>query len=183
MYKLAPHITYLVTSFVSILDLSLSSGKSICYTKRTMSTIVSTWKKIPRTVVFLGLVSCFNDIASEMIYPIIPIFLTMVLLAPVSIVGLIEGIAEATAAVGKFIFGSYSDYLQQRKPFVVAGYSFGAVSKLLIGMAATWHFVLFAKFIDRLGKGLRTSARDSILLENASTNNKGFIFGFHRAFD
>ncbi|HVA97042.1 MAG TPA: MFS transporter [Candidatus Acidoferrales bacterium] len=145
--------------------------------------IIASWKKIPRTVIFLGLVSCFNDLSSEMIYPIVPIFLTSVLHASVPILGLIEGIAEATAAVGKFVFGSYSDYLQKRKPFVVAGYSFGAASKLLIGLAATWHFVLFARFIDRLGKGLRTSARDSILLENTESRNKGFIFGFHRAFD
>ena len=139
--------------------------------------------KLPRTVVILGLVSFFNDFASEMIYPIVPIFLTTVLQAPVPVVGIIEGIAEATAAVAKFLFGAYSDYVQKRKPFVIGGYSFGAVSKLLIGMAATWHFVLFARFIDRLGKGLRTAARDSILLENTKPNNKGYIFGFHRAFD
>lgn len=139
--------------------------------------------KIPRTVFTLGLVSFFNDLSSEMIYPIVPIFLTSVLYTTIPLVGLIEGTAEATAAITKFLFGSYSDYLQKRKPFVVMGYSFGAVSKLLIGLAVTWHFVLFARFIDRLGKGLRTAPRDSILLENTQRNNKGFIFGFHRAFD
>jgi MFS family permease len=148
-----------------------------------MKILFSSWEKIPRTVVFLGLVSCLNDISSEMIYPIVPIFLTTVLLAPVSVVGLIEGIAEATAAIGKFVFGSYSDYLQERKPFVVAGYSLGAIAKPLIGFATSWYFVLFGRFTDRLGKGLRTSARDSILLENTTAKNKGFIFGFHRAFD
>src|SRR3989339_485325 len=100
-------------------------------------------KAVPPTVLVLSLVSLFNDIASEMIYPIVPLFLTTVLGAPVSVVGLIEGIAEATV----------------------------------------WPFVLFARFIDRLGKGVRTSARDSLLLQNTTKENKGFIFGFHRAVD
>jgi len=118
-----------------------------------------------------------------MIYPIVPIFLTSVLHASVPVVGLIEGIAEATASVGKFLFGAYSDYLQKRKPFVIAGYSFGAASKLLIALAYSWPLVLFARFIDRIGKGLRTAPRDSLLLDSAHAGNKGFIFGFHRAFD
>ena len=140
-------------------------------------------RKLPRNVVLLGLVSFFNDTASEMIYPIIPIFLTTALGTPVAIVGLIEGIAEATASLSKFIFGYLSDLLQKRKPFVVGGYSLSTLSKLLIGLAYAWPLVLVARFIDRLGKGLRTAARDSLLLENATAENKGFIFGFHRAFD
>lgn len=139
--------------------------------------------KIPKNVFILGLVSFFNDLASEMIYPIVPIFLTSVLHASVPVVGLIEGIAEALASISKYIFGTISDYFKSRKPFVVWGYSFGAVSKLLIGLAYSWQLVLFARVIDRLGKGLRTAPRDSILLENATQENKGFIFGFHRAFD
>jgi len=141
------------------------------------------FKKIPKNVVILGLVSFFNDIASEMIYPIVPIFLTSVLHVPVSIIGLIEGIAEATASIMKFISGYLSDKVQKRKPFVVWGYGLGSISKLLIGLAYSWPFVLFARFIDRLGKGVRTSARDSLLLQNATPQNKGYIFGFHRAFD
>lgn len=139
--------------------------------------------KVPRSVFFLGLVSFFNDIAAEMVYPIVPIFLTSVVHAPVAIVGLIEGIAEGTASLGKFIFGFLSDKIHKRKVFVAGGYSFSSVSKLLIGLAAGWHFVLFARFIDRLGKGVRTGARDSILLQNTTAKNKGFIFGYHRAFD
>src|SRR3990170_7533938 len=139
-------------------------------------------RKLPRNVLLLGLVSFFNDIASEMIYPIIPIFLTTVLGTPVAIVGMIEGIAEATASLSKFIFGYISDYFQRRKPFVVAGYSLGTISKMLIGLAYSWPLVLFSRFIDRLGKGLRTASRDSLLLENTTSNNKGFIFGFHPAF-
>ena len=137
----------------------------------------------PFTVVILGLVSFFNDLASEMIYPIVPIFLTSVLHTSIPVVGFIEGLVEALASVTKYFFGAYSDYLQKRKVFVTVGYSFAAVSKLLIGLAFGWPMVLFARIIDRLGKGLRTAARDSLLLENTTPKNKGYIFGFHRAFD
>lgn len=138
---------------------------------------------IPPTVWYLSLVSLFNDIASEMIYPIVPIFLTSVLGAPVTVVGLIEGIAEGTASFMKFVSGYWSDRMHKRKIFVVLGYGFGAVSKLLTAIATVWPFVLFARVIDRLGKGIRTSARDAILLQNTTKENKGFIFGFHRSID
>ena len=92
-------------------------------------------KLVPRNVILLGIVSFFNDVASEMIYPIVPVFLTTVLGTPIPIVGLIEGIAEATASLSKFIFGLLSDYFQKRKPFVVMGYTLGTLSKLLIGLA------------------------------------------------
>lgn len=140
-------------------------------------------RKIPFPVVILGLVSFFNDLASEMIYPIVPIFMTTVLHTSIPLVGVIEGIAEATASITKYFFGTFSDYLKRRKIFVTLGYSFGAVSKILIGLAFGWQMVLFARIIDRIGKGLRTAPRDSLLLENANTQNKGFIFGFHRSFD
>lgn len=140
-------------------------------------------KKLPITVVILGLVSFFNDLASEMIYPIVPIFLTSVLHTSIPIVGFIEGLVEALASITKYFFGAYSDYIQRRKIFVTLGYSFGAVSKLLIGLAVGWPMVLFARVVDRLGKGLRTAPRDSLLLENTTSQNKGYIFGFHRAFD
>ncbi len=140
-------------------------------------------RKLPFTVVVLGLVSFFNDLASEMIYPIVPIFLTTVLHTSIPVVGFIEGLVEALASITKYFFGAYSDYLQKRKVFVTVGYSFAAVSKVLIGFAFGWPMVLFARIVDRLGKGLRTAARDSLLLENSTPENKGYIFGFHRAFD
>lgn len=118
-----------------------------------------------------------------MIYPIVPLFLTTVLHTSIPVVGFIEGLVEALSSITKYFFGAYSDYLQKRKLFVTLGYSFGAVSKLLIGLAFGWPMVLFARIVDRLGKGLRTAARDSILLENSTPENKGYIFGFHRAFD
>jgi MFS family permease len=118
-----------------------------------------------------------------MIYPIVPIFLTSVLGAPVAVVGLIEGVAEGLSSFLKFVFGYWSDKVGKRKIFVAAGYGSGALSKVLIGLANIWPLVLFARVIDRLGKGLRTSARDALLLQNAGPTNRGFIFGFHRAMD
>lgn len=148
-----------------------------------VDSITMSWKLPPRDVIVLGFVSFFNDLASEMIYPIVPIFLTTVLHASVPVIGLIEGIAEATASLSKYGFGTFSDYTGKRKSFVVWGYSFGAVSKVLIGLAYTWPLILVARIIDRIGKGIRTAPRDSILLENSTPENKGFVFGFHRAFD
>ena len=138
---------------------------------------------VSKNVFVLGLVSFFNDVASEMIYPIIPIFLTSVLGAPVAIVGLIEGIAESTASVLKVISGWLSDKWQKRKPFVVAGYSFSAISKILLSLAFSWPFVLIARFVDRFGKGTRTSARDALIAESSENSVRGRSFGFHRALD
>lgn len=138
---------------------------------------------ISKNVFVLGLVSFFNDVASEMVYPIVPIFLTSILGAPVAIVGLIEGIAESTASVLKVISGWLSDKWQKRKSFVVAGYSFSAFSKILLGLAFSWPLVLFARFIDRFGKGTRTSARDALIAESSESSVRGRSFGFHRALD
>jgi MFS family permease len=138
---------------------------------------------ISKNVFVLGLVSFFNDVASEMIYPLVPIFLTSVLGAPVAIVGLIEGIAESTASVLKVFSGWFSDKWQKRKPFVVAGYSFSAISKILLSLAFSWPFVLIARFIDRFGKGVRTSARDALIAESSENPVRGRSFGFHRALD
>jgi len=138
---------------------------------------------ISKNVFILGLVSFFNDVASEMIYPLVPIFLTSVLGAPVAVVGLIEGIAESTASVLKVVSGWLSDKWRKRKPFVVAGYSFSAFSKILLSLAFSWPFVLIARFIDRFGKGTRTSARDALIAESSENSVRGRSFGFHRALD
>jgi len=138
---------------------------------------------ISKNVFVLGLVSFFNDVASEMIYPLVPIFLTSVLGAPGAIVGLIEGIAESTASILKVVSGWLSDKFQKRKPFVVLGYSFSAISKILLGLAFSWPFVLLARFIDRFGKGIRTSARDALISEGSENLVRGRAFGFHRALD
>lgn len=138
---------------------------------------------LTRNVTFLGVVSGLTDISSEMLYPIVPIFLTSVLGAPMQIVGMIEGLAEATASFVKILGGRLSDKAGTRKPFVIAGYSLSAFSKPLLALASTWHFVLFSRFIDRLGKGMRTSARDALIAGSTDKANWGKAFGFHRAMD
>lgn len=138
---------------------------------------------ISKNVFILGLVSLFNDVASEMIYPIVPIFLTSVLGAPVAVVGLIEGIAESTASILKVFSGWLSDKFHKRKLFVVMGYLFSAISKIILSLAYSWPFVLFARFIDRFGKGIRTSPRDALIAESSDKSVRGRSFGFHRALD
>jgi len=136
-----------------------------------------------RNVVTLGVVSLLNDMAAEMVYPIIPIFLTTVLAAPVAIVGLIEGIAEATASVLKVFSGWLSDRFQSRKRFVTAGYTLAAVAKILLALAAAWPQVLLARFVDRAGKGVRTAARDALIADSTASSRHGAAFGLHRGLD
>ncbi|MDI6891681.1 MAG: MFS transporter [Actinomycetota bacterium] len=138
---------------------------------------------VKRNVFFLGLVSLFTDVSSEMIYPLVPIFLTTVLGAPVAIVGLIEGIAESTASLLKTFSGWLSDRYARRKPFVLGGYSLSALGKLLLSVAFVWPMVLAARFVDRLGKGIRTSARDALIADETDVAHRGRAFGFHRAMD
>jgi len=138
---------------------------------------------IPRNVFALGWVSFFNDLASEMVYPVVPIFLTTFLGVPVAIVGVIEGIAESTASILKVFSGWLSDRFQKRKPFIISGYSLSTFSKIILGLSYIWPFVLVARFIDKFGKGIRTSARDSLISESCPENIRGKSFGFHRALD
>lgn len=140
-------------------------------------------KGIKKNVFVLGLVSFFTDISSEMLYPIIPIFLTTVLAVPMSIVGIIEGIAESTASIMKVVSGWLSDRAGKRKPFVIYGYSLSAIAKPLLAFASTWHFVLTARFLDRFGKGLRSSARDALIADSTEAQYRGRAYGFHRALD
>ncbi|MEJ2613476.1 MAG: MFS transporter, partial [Ignavibacteriaceae bacterium] len=140
-------------------------------------------KKIPRQVVFLGLISLFTDMASEMLYPITPIFLASVLGASMVSVGLIEGLAEITAGFLKGYFGFLSDKLGKRSMFVVGGYSISALSKPLPGIFPQIFVVLISRVTDRIGKGIRTAPRDALLAGYSSSNNTGAIFGFHRGMD
>jgi MFS-type transporter involved in bile tolerance (Atg22 family) len=134
-------------------------------------------------VFVLSLVSLFNDIASEMLYPIIPIFLTTVLGAPASVVGLIEGIAEGVSSLLKGFLGKLSDLSRKRKIFVVLGYGLGTIANLFYGLANTWHMVLAGKVTSRIGKGVRTGARDALIAENVEQGKMGSAFGFHRGAD
>lgn len=141
------------------------------------------FRGINRNIVAISLVSFLNDISSEMIYPVVPIFLVSVLNAPVTVVGLIEGIAEATANLMRVFSGYFSDRFQKRKPFMIAGYSLSTLSKLVIAAATGWTMILGARFLDRFGKGVRTAARDALLAGASQENYRGKVFGFHRALD
>ena len=136
-----------------------------------------------RNVIALGLVSMFNDMASEMAYPIIPLFLTLTLGAPPAVVGVIEGVAEATANFLKLISGWLSDRVRNRKRFVAVGYLLSAVAKVGLALSASWVHVLGARFADRFGKGVRTSARDALIAESTLPGERGSAFGLHRALD
>lgn len=138
---------------------------------------------ISKPVFIVSVVSFLNDIASDMVYPIVPIFLTTVLGAPVAIVGLIEGIAESTSSFLKIASGIASDKIEKRKPFIVLGYVFSATAKLFYSVALTWPVVLVGKFADRMGKGTRTTARDAFIAENTEEKHRGRAFGFHRGMD
>lgn len=139
-------------------------------------------KKIPRQVLFLGLISLFTDMASEMLYPVTPIFLSSVLGASMVIIGLIEGIAEVTSGLLKGYFGLLSDKIGKRSIFVSLGYAISTLSKPLPGIFPQISVVLTSRVADRIGKGIRTAPRDA-LLGSYSNDNSGAIFGFHRSMD
>ena len=138
---------------------------------------------VSRNVFVLGLVSLATDVASEMVYPLIPIFLTVTLGAPVAALGVIEGIAEGTASLMKVGSGWYSDRLSMRRPLVAAGYALSAVGKVLVATAFHWPQVLVARTVDRFGKGVRTSPRDALIADSALPETYGRAFGFHSAAD
>lgn len=138
--------------------------------------------RIPRQVFILGMVSLFTDIASEMLYPVTPIFLTAVLGSSMAVVGIIEGIAEFIAGLLKGYFGNLSDKVGRRSVFIVIGYGLSAIAKPLPGIFQNILTVLFSRVADRTGKGIRTAPRDA-LLGSHSNCNSGAVFGFHRGMD
>ena len=138
---------------------------------------------LPRNVVLLGVTSFFADVSTEMIYPIVPIFLTTTLGAPVAAVGLIEGVAESTASLMKLVSGWLSDRLGRRLPLVISGYGLAAAGKLVLAAAYAWPVVLLARFIDRFGKGMRGSPRDALIADSTPAALRGRAFGLHRSMD
>lgn len=150
-----------------------------CYT----TPMASNKKQIPANVWYLSFISFFTDISSEMLYPILPIFITQTLGVPVFVLGIIEGFAEAVASLFKAIFGYWSDRVQQRKSFTFGGYVFSAVAKIIIALSFSWPVVLLGRTLDRFGKGMRTGSRDALLLEATDEENRAFIFGLHRSMD
>ena len=139
-------------------------------------------KVITRTVWILSLVSLFTDVASEILYPVMPIYLKEIGFS-ILLIGVLEGVAEATAGLSKSYFGKLSDVSGKRLPFVRIGYLLSAVSKPMMAVFAYPLWVLFSRTIDRFGKGIRTGARDALLSDEATPQTKGQVFGLHRAMD
>lgn len=140
-------------------------------------------RALPRTVWLLGLVSLFNDTTSELVYPLVPLFLASVLMAGPRALGIIEGIAEATASLLKLFSGILVDRHGRAKGWVLAGYGLAALSRPPFYVAGSWPVVLALRFADRVGKGLRTSPRDALLAGAAGESRRGLAFGVHRAMD
>lgn len=139
-------------------------------------------KIINRTVILLGLISLFTDLASEMLYPVLPLYLETIGFGVLGI-GILEGIAEATAGLSKGFFGQWSDRLGKRRPFVQWGYGISALAKPIMALFTQPVWILFTRTLDRVGKGIRTGARDSLLSAAATPTTKARVFGFHRALD
>lgn len=140
-------------------------------------------KDLTPNVLKLGVVSLLADISSEMLYPLIPVFLTQVLGAPIATVGVIEGFAEAISSGLKGYFGRLSDRYSNRRAFVFAGYGVSAIAKPVIALAQGWTLVLLARSSDRLGKALRSGPRDALLADSVESAYIGKAFGWHRALD
>jgi MFS family permease len=139
--------------------------------------------RIPRPVWLLGWSSLFTDAATEMIYPVLPVYLARVLGAGAFSLGLIEGVAEASNSFLKVASGWASDRWTRRKPIVIAGYSLSSAARPLIALTTTWPQVLLIRALDRMGKGIRGAPRDVMLARFATPSTRGRVFGFHRAMD
>src|SRR5919197_6506285 len=135
-----------------------------------------------RNLLVLSGVSFFQDTASELLYPVLPIFLTSVLGAPTAVVGAVEGAAEGAASVTKLAAGRFSDRFR-RRPLIGAGYGLAAVGKVLIAAAFVWPVVLVGRVVDRLGKGVRGAPRDALLVVGVPAEARGRAFGLHRTAD
>ena len=137
---------------------------------------------ITKPILIISLVSLFTDMASEMLYPVMPVFLTSIGFSAV-LIGILEGFAEMIAGLSKGYFGQLSDVRQKRLPFVQAGYLMSAISKPMLAIFATPLWIFFTRTIDRIGKGLRTAPRDALLSAQSLPANKAKVFGFHRSMD
>ncbi len=139
-------------------------------------------KAITRVIWILSLVSLFNDVASEMLIPIMPLYLKSIGFS-VLIIGILEGVAEFIAGLGKGYFGKISDNIGKRAPFVQSGYALSAIAKPMIVFIVNPFWVLLGRSFDKIGKGLRTGARDAILSDESAHTDRGKVFGFHRSMD
>jgi len=137
---------------------------------------------LTRTILLVSFVSLFTDVASEMLYPIMPLYLKSIGFS-VLLIGILEGVAEAVAGLSKGYFGQLSDVWQKRVPFIRGGYTLSAVSKPMLALFTFPIWIFFARTLDRFGKGIRTSARDAMLSDETTKEHKGKVFGFHRSMD
>lgn len=141
-------------------------------------------KRLPQTVIVLGFVSFFNDFASDIVIPLIPILLATVLAAGPVALGFIEGVAEAIASFLKLWSGRHSDAMSgRRKGLTLAGYSLSNIARPLLGLAGSWFTLLILRSIDRVGKGLRSAPRDALVADATPSHMRGYAYGFHRAMD
>jgi len=140
-------------------------------------------RELQKNVFRLGLTSFFTDMSSEMIFPVLPVFLVTVLGADMAVIGIIEGVAESSAALLKLFSGWVSDKVGRKKPLVIAGYSLSTVTKPLLAAATHWGHVLGVRFLDRVGKGIRTAPRDSLIAASVGQKERGKKFGLHRMMD
>ena len=138
---------------------------------------------LPKTVWLIGCISLINDSASEMVYPLLPLYLSSVLLAGPKVLGIIEGIAEATSSLLRLVTGVIFDRTRKAKPWLVFGYGIAGISRPLIAFISSWPALLLIRFADRVGKGVRSSPRDALLANSTDKKNYGLVFGFHRAMD
>jgi MFS family permease len=141
------------------------------------------YRGLPRNVVAIGFVSLLNDASSEIIYPLLPVFLATSLGASAQAIGIIEGLAESISSLLKLFAGYLSDRLAKRKLLVVAGYSVASLVRPLLAFAQTWTQVLAIRLTDRIGKGIRTAPRDAMIADTVRIEQRGLAFGFHRAMD
>ena len=153
-----------------------------------MSRLIIHNMKLNKNVILLGLTSFFTDVSSEMIYPLIQAFVGMILVTQQAllgpVLGIIEGIAESTASLLKVFVGYYSDKIQRRKNLTIGGYGLSAGAKILLLLASLgWSFVLLSRWLDRIGKGIRTAPRDALIAESTPKEIQGKAYGFHRAMD
>lgn len=135
-----------------------------------------------RNIIIVGFVSLFTDLSSQMVFPVVPLFL-LSLGASAWVIGLVEGAAETTASLLKVFSGYWSDRVKRRKPFVFAGYSLSTITKPMFALASTWPFVLFVRVLERVGKGVRDAPRDAIVAESVDVSIRGKAYGFQRALD
>jgi MFS family permease len=145
--------------------------------------MLNTLRQMPQSVWLIGLISLINDTASEMLYPLLPLYLTGVLMAGPRALGLIEGVADATSSLLKLVSGVLVDKTRRIKPWLFFGYGLAGISRPLVVLASSWVGVLFIRFADRLGKGLRSSPRDVMLADSVPRAQHGMAFGLHRAMD